>query len=161
MNMYKRHPGGNSRGTDQTRKGRVSVSNQIYHITSVTDDRRHEFESLRNGRILVQQLVLQQQLGYATTLAYVVMPDHLHWLMQLHAERKLPTCVNAVKSATTRIINQRNGRAGRLWQKGFYDRAIRREEDIVSIARYIIANPVRAGLVRSIRDYALWYAVWV
>jgi hypothetical protein len=37
---------------------------------------------------------------------------------------------------------------------------IRREEDLVSIARYIVANPLRAGIVKSVREYPHWDAVW-
>jgi REP element-mobilizing transposase RayT len=47
------------------------------------------------------------------------------------------------------------------WQEGFHDHALRREEDLRDIARYIVLNPVRAGLVRNIREYPLWDAVWL
>jgi REP element-mobilizing transposase RayT len=99
--------------------------------------------------------------GYTKTLAFVVMPDHLHWLFQLIGDRSLTTSVNTVKSYSTRRINVIVKRQGRLWQKGFYDRAIRKEEDLVSVARYIVANPVRAGFVKSIRLYSLWDATWL
>jgi putative transposase len=48
-----------------------------------------------------------------------------------------------------------------VWQRGFHDHALRKEEDIVSVARYIVANPVRDGLVRRIGDYPHWDAVWL
>jgi len=99
--------------------------------------------------------------GHSETLAFVLMPDHLHWLLQLTGDRSLSGCVNTVKSFATRTINGISGRQGRLWQKGFYDRAIRREEDLVGIARYIVANPVRAGIARSVREYPHWDAIWL
>jgi len=40
-----------------------------------------------------------------------------------------------------------------LWQKGYYEHVLRDEEDSKEIAFYIIANPVRAGLVQSPDDY--------
>jgi hypothetical protein len=43
--------------------------------------------------------------------------------------------------------------AGRLWQPQYYDHVLRDEEDTLRVARYIIVNPVRAGLVTSPRDY--------
>jgi hypothetical protein len=49
----------------------------------------------------------------------------------------------------------------RLWQDGFHDRAVRRDEDIVAIARYIVANPLRAGLVERLADYPHWDAIWL
>ncbi len=52
-------------------------------------------------------------------------------------------------------------REGSLWQKGFYDHALRENENVQGIARYIVANPLRAGLVEQVGDYPLWDAVWV
>jgi REP element-mobilizing transposase RayT len=52
-------------------------------------------------------------------------------------------------------------RCGRLWQPGYHDHALRREEDLVATARYLVANPLRAGLVQHIGDYPLWDAVWL
>ena len=40
-----------------------------------------------------------------------------------------------------------------LWQDGFYDRILRRDEDSLDVAAYIVANPVRAGLVHRVTDY--------
>ena len=48
-----------------------------------------------------------------------------------------------------------------LWQRGYYDRAIRSDEDLPSIARYIVGNPIRAGLVTSVGQYPHWDASWI
>jgi hypothetical protein len=53
------------------------------------------------------------------------------------------------------------GRCGPLWQTGYHDRAIRDGEDLLPFARYIVANPLRAGLVEKIGDYPLWDASWL
>ena len=50
---------------------------------------------------------------------------------------------------------------GAVWQPGFHDRALRKNEDLVTASRYIVANPVRAGLVEHIADYPHWDAVWL
>jgi putative transposase len=72
------------------------------------------------------------------------MPDHVHWLFQLIGERSLSAVVRGVKTFSARNI----GRP--IWQKSFYDRGIRKEDDLIGVARYIIANPVRAGLVDAV-----------
>jgi REP element-mobilizing transposase RayT len=94
------------------------------------------------------------------SLAWVVMPDHLHWLVEL-GPQPLATLMQRLKSRSAIAINKVESRGGRLWQKGFHDRALRSDEDLQSVARYIVANPLRAGLVRRIGDYPLWDAVWV
>ncbi|NUT74814.1 hypothetical protein HNO86_07130 [Pseudomonas sp. C1C7] len=42
-----------------------------------------------------------------------------------------------------------------------YDRAVRREKDVKHLARYVVANPIRAGLVERVHDYPLWDACWL
>ena len=42
-----------------------------------------------------------------------------------------------------------------------YDHVLRNDEDVRATARYIVADPLRAGLVDSIGDYPLWDAVWL
>ena len=152
---------GGVKGTCRTRKGRRSEQNRVYHVTATTLGREPIFECLWHGRILVDLIRIQQEEGHVISLAFVVMPDHVHWLLHLTGARSLSTVINAVKSGSSRRINEHVGRRQKLWQKGFYDRAIRREEDLVGIARYIVTNPLRAGLTDSVSKFPLWDAVWV
>jgi REP element-mobilizing transposase RayT len=48
-----------------------------------------------------------------------------------------------------------------VWQPGYHDHAVRQDEDLRAMARYVVANPVRAGLVKDIGDYPHWDAVWL
>ncbi len=96
----------------------------------------------------------------ASTLCFVIMPDHMHWLLQLN-DGDLSTVMQKVKASTTRRIGCLRGSSCRIWQRGFHDRALRREEDLQSVARYIAANPLRAGLVRNLGDYPHWDAIWL
>lgn len=148
------------KGTAQTRVGRYSEPNRIYHVTTCTHDRKPVFCDFSRGRLLVHALIAADACGYATTLAFVVMPDHLHWLLQLHDDQSLSASVRLVKSRSGRLIRRASPLLRRTWQSGFYDRAIRREEQVRSIARYIIANPLRAGIVDSMRNYPLWDSAW-
>ena len=95
------------------------------------------------------------------TWCYVAMPDHVHWLMQLDGGLDLSPCVQKLKSLTAKQLRQRGFSKPAVWQRGFHDRALRAEEDLKTVARYVIANPVRAGLVNSIRDYPYWDAAWI
>ncbi len=141
------------------RKGRVSEPNRIYFITAVTQARTPWFQDLHLGRLLVD--VLRTETPRAQTLAYVVMPDHLHWLMQLREGHTLARVAEDVKSISAHRINHALGRAGSFWQAGFHDHALRHEEDVAGVTRYVVANPLRAGLVKSLGEYPLWDAVWV
>ena len=150
-----------TRGAKQLRKGRFSGRNQIYHVSSATHERRPVFATLASGRILVKAMMHLDQVGCTETLAFVVMPDHFHWLLQLTGDRTLSDCVCIAKSGSARNINTITGERRQIWQSGFHDRAIRKEEDLASVARYIIANPLRAGIADSVSRYSLWDAKWL
>ena len=144
------------------RKGRQSLSGQIYLVTTVTKDRQPFFANLLHGRIVVSALRYPVERGSAISYAFVIMPDHLHWLVELCGSTDLSRLVGSVKSYSSQRINQVTGRGpGSIWQRGFHDHALRSDEDLKTSARYIVYNPVRAGIVGSVREYSLWDAVWL
>ena len=73
------------------------------------------------------------------------MPDHLHLMVELGAEESLSRSVARIKALIARKL--RTEIQGQIWQPSFHDHALRREENLLHIAKYILANPVRAGLV--------------
>ena len=142
------------------RLGRYSGAGQIYLLTSVVHGRQPLFSNWRTGRLVVKEFRRAQQAGIAESLAWVVMPDHFHWLVVLR-EGTLGMLVRRVKSGSALAIMRAGYTPLRVWQKGYHDRAVRQEEDLQAIARYIVANPLRAGLVKRVGDYPLWDAVWL
>ena len=140
------------------RTGRFSDPGRIYLLTTVTHNRYPWFTNFYNARLVIQSMI---QEGRAETLCYVLMPDHLHWLIQLREKATISAVMQSMKSRSSHGLNQRLGRRGKIWQAGFHDHALRREEDIKDIARYVVANPLRAGLVDNILDYPHWDAVWM
>ncbi len=148
-------------GAHRLRLGRYSEKNRIYHIVTSTFRREPLFSNLYVGRLVVNAMQREDAAGHSTTLAFVVMPDHLHWLFRLNGSRSLSGITGTMKSFSTRKINLFLGRGGRIWRAGFYDHAVRVDEVLLHVARYIIANPLRAGLVTSVRRYSLWDSVWI
>ncbi len=124
-------------------------------ITVVTAERRRIFEDFSAARTLIAYLKTENDLQRANTLAFVVMPDHLHWLMQLGEGATLSQVVRGVKSLTSHRLGYP------VWQRGYHDHAVRHDEDLKAMSRYVIANPIRAGLVSSVADYPHWDAVWI
>ena len=142
------------------RTGRHSEHGRTYLLTALTHERTPHFKDWRLGRLLVHEFRKAHETGNATSIAWVVMPDHFHWLVELH-NGDLPKLMQATKSRSARAINKARGCHETLWQKGYFDRALRREDDLKAIARYIAANPLRAGLVDHIGKYPLWDAIWL
>ncbi|EJL98684.1 transposase [Pseudomonas sp. GM102] len=142
------------------RSGRYSESGQIYLLTAVVLNREPLFRNFKNGRLVVDAFRTAEREEFATSLAWVVMPDHFHWLIELQTTQ-LSILMARTKSRIAVTVNRSIRRQGPVWQHGYHDRAIRKEEDLQAVARYIVANPLRAGLVEKVGDYPLWDAIWL
>jgi len=80
------------------------------------------------------------------------MPDHLHFLPEGTApSSNLKELLRQYKQQSSFAWKQRTG--FKMWQRGFFDRVLRADEDTVAVARYILQNPVRAGLARTAEEY--------
>lgn len=147
---------------DNLRKGRYSEQQRAYFVTSVLAEReRRYFADFSCARLVVEEMRALHDDEAVCSLAWVIMPDHIHWLFQLGDGMDLSAAVKRFKARSARRVNDHLHRQGALWQKSFYDHALRDGEDVRGIARYIVANPLRAGLVEHIGDYPLWDAIWL
>jgi REP element-mobilizing transposase RayT len=147
------------------RKGRFSQKGGIYLLTFVTAGRQPWFADWRIGRLVVASIRRAQEQGQAENLAFVVMPDHVHWLVSL-GEADLAALMRDVKGHSGFHVKKyllEHGVANpkQIWQEGYHDHALRSEESLTDVARYLVMNPVRAGLVKSVREYPLWDAKWL
>lgn len=143
------------------RKGRFSEAGRAYHVTAVTNERQPLFVDLLPGRTVVRTLMHLDKRGHTNTWVFVVMPDHLHWLFSLNDRAKLAKVMHAAKGYSGLSVNKLLGRTGAVWQEGCHDHAVRGEEDLRELARYVVANPIRAGLVARLGDYPLCDANWL
>jgi len=144
-------PYGNSKNL---RQGRYSKPGYVYHITFSTLHRSPVFNCFDKARAVIKQLSASDSSGFTETLSFCVMPDHVHWLFKLH-KGELSNNIQRVKANCSREL------AVKLWNKSFYDHAIRSDESLINVARYIVANPLRAGLVKSVGNYPHWDSVWL
>lgn len=142
------------------RHARCSVPGRLYMLTTVTHLRQPLFHNLHHARLAIHNLRHADQQQHCRSLAWVLMPDHLHWLIELK-DATLSKLMQRFKCQSSNALRKAGVKMSPIWQAGYYDRALRRDEDILKAARYIVANPVRAGLVTKIGDYPHWDAVWL
>ncbi len=126
-----------------------------YFLTLCTFDRRCVFrESLVASTVLSQFRTTARELDFAI-LAYCLMPDHAHLLIEgMTDAADLQRFVKRAKQRSGQAYAHQTHR--RLWQEGYYDGVLRAEEDSRAIARYVIENPVRAGLVDDPTFIHIW-----
>jgi len=104
----------------------------------------------------MQQLQQQQLIK---SIAFVLMPDHLHWQFQLLENTTLASAIRTFKGRTATTCRKYG--IHQFWQKGYYDHLIRDENDSINQARYIIANPLRAKLVTTVANYPYWDCIYL
>lgn len=95
-----------------------------------------------NRRVVLREL-LRDDGGRYRLHAAVVMPNHVHALVTPCGGGSIAVIVRGWKGASAKAINVRMGRAGRLWQKEYWDRLVRSERHFARIVRYIVENPGR------------------
>jgi len=85
-------------------------------------------------------------------LAYCFMPDHLHLLVEGQSDDSdLVKFANLLKQRTS--FAYRRHERNHLWQKGYFEHVVRDDEMTQTIAKYVLENPVRAGLVKEPLEY--------
>jgi putative transposase len=102
------------------------------------------FSSVR----LLESLAVERE---TDVFAWCFMPDHCHLLVR---DNDTIEFVRRFKGRLTPLARKME-RGRSLWQKSFYDHALRKSESVFAVAGYIWENPVRAGLVDSPEKYAL------
>jgi REP element-mobilizing transposase RayT len=143
------------------RKGRSSTPGQVYFVTTVTHGRVPIFGDWQMATTTCRLIGDPGLWRDSKLLSWVLMPDHLHALIQLGNDEALERLIQRVKSVLAQAINRERGGFYPVWAPAFHDRALRAEDDLKAFARYVVANPVRAGLVTRAGDYPFWDAVWL
>lgn len=143
------------------RTGRYSQANTEYFITFNIHNRSSIFEDVKISRLFCKHIAVNERKNQCKWLTWVLMPDHFHGLLRLGEKVQLSKVIAELKGTTAYKINAELGRKGKLWQTSFYDHALREEENRKNIARYIVANPLRKGLVKDIKKYPYWNSIYL
>ena len=123
-----------------------------YFLTICTFERQKHFTS--EGLVCDIRLIFLRtanELRFAIP-AYCFMPDHIHILAEGKAKSSDLCMFMTIAKQRSAYVARRWIR-GRLWQAGYFDRVLRENDSTFAVARYIVQNPVRAGMVRSPVEY--------
>ncbi len=133
------------------RIGRYSNTGCVYFLTSTVAHRRAIFENKRHAEFMLSAIRwLHNEHRFAVDAA-VVMPDHIHIVGQL-IEGSLAKVMHSVKSYTAKRLVAA-GVEPPVWQAGYYDHGLRKDENYNMSVKYVIENPVRAGIVQQLENY--------
>lgn len=131
--------------------------NQFFSITICTYNKN---PFLNNFGELIFKSVIEGHLSMESDLTAVcVMPDHVHLLLAPIRDN-LIDLIGKWKSYSVHLIREKGG-IGKIWQRSFFDHALRKDEDLLKVAQYIVCNPVRKGLVQDWREFPYSWHKWM
>ena len=123
-----------------------------YFVTACTLHRRPFFTNRIVATVTIDQLRACSARQMFAVIAYCLMPDHAHLLVEGQADDSdLQAFVHAWKLRSS--FHARPQVGGPLWQRGYHEHTLRSGEATIDVARYLLANPVRARLVAYPTEY--------
>ncbi|MGB9722132.1 MAG: REP-associated tyrosine transposase, partial [bacterium] len=125
-----------------------------YFVTLCTANKREIFTNIEQVDWLICVLRKKSKSFGFKVWAYCFMPEHLHLLVEgIKEDSDFRKFIGQYKQATAYYYKKIKGQ--KLWQIGYYEHILRKDEDTISTAKYIWGNPVRRGLASDYKDYEL------
>lgn len=91
-------------------------------------------------------------------ICFCIMPNHIHLVFELLSKDKLVGDIMAsIKRYSAKNANELLKFKGRFWQAESFDRLVRNEKELYNIIKYVLRNPVNAGLVENYEDWQHTY----
>ncbi len=143
----------------QLQRGRRPGVGNAYSVTTVCRRHPNVLTSPDNVEALRTIIGNMEATGCIASLAWVAMPDQLHWLFQLRSG-SLASCMQRLKGRSSLLINRNGPSVGPVWQPGYHGHAVRSPASLRLLALYLLANPVRAGLADRVGLYPHAWCRW-
>ena len=131
---------------------RIEFEGAVYHVTSRGDERRGIFLDDADRDAFLE--VLSDVVGRFGWLchAYCLMTNHYHLLIET-PDANLSRGMRHLNGVYTQRFNRTHERVGHVMQGRFKSILVDKDNYLLELARYVVLNPVRAKMVRSVRDW--------
>jgi putative transposase len=131
---------------------RIEFAGALYHLTSRGDRREDIYVGDADREAFLAVLAdACERFGWGCH-AYCLMSNHYHLLVETR-EASLGRGMRHLNGVYTQLFNRRHGRVGHVFQGRYKAILVQKDTYLLELARYIVLNPVRAGMVRSARDW--------
>lgn len=129
-----------------TRPLRIEFAGAVYHITSRGNARENIFIDKEDRRLFLSLLEDMKERYNWLCYAYCLMSNHYHLLIET-PDGNLSRGMRQLNGVYTQRFNKRHGRTGHIFQGRFKAILVQKESYLLELCRYVVLNPVRAGLV--------------
>ena len=135
------------------RVARGLADGQVYHVLNRGNGRQNVFHKDGDFQVFLD-LIGEARKRYGIKLfAYCLMSNHFHLLLQTEKGDELSRCMQWLMTSHVRRYHRHYGTSGHVWQGRFKSFIVQQDEHLLTVARYIESNPVRAKMVVSAADW--------
>jgi len=135
------------------RQARIEYKGALYHLTSRGNAQQDIFITADEDRLEFLNRLRQSRNRYNVIIyAYCLMDNHFHLLVET-PDANVSQFMRHLNSAYTQNFNLSNNRVGHLFQGRYKSILVQKDLYLLELARYIVLNPVRAGMVKAAKDW--------
>ena len=131
----------------------VAAGARTFFVTSSIVDKRNLLQSDRSAQLFIRTIYEYRAQGKFRLHEFVVMPDHFHLLLTIHAGMTIERTIQFVKGGFAFRAGKEFGFRAPVWQKGFSDARVWNARGFAKMRNYIHNNPVKRGLVSEASKY--------
>lgn len=131
---------------------RIEFAGALYHVTSRGDGREDIFLDDGDREIFLEVLAESGEIFNWTVHSYCLMGNHYHLLLET-PDSNLSKGMRHLNGVYTQRFNRKHKRVGHVFQGRYKAIIVQKETYLLELARYIVLNPVRARMVRSVNDW--------
>ncbi len=131
---------------------RIEFAGALYHLTSRGHRREDIFLDDVDRKIFLEVLAEVCERFRWACHAYCLMSNHYHLVIETR-DSTLSQGMRQLNGVFTQRSNRRHRRVGHVFQGRYKAILVQKESYLLELARYVVLNPVRAGMVRSARDW--------
>jgi putative transposase len=131
---------------------RIQFPGALYHVTSRGNARAPIFLGDSDRHLFLDVLGAAIDRCHWLCHAYCLMTNHYHLVLET-PKANLSRGMRQLNGLYTQRFNRRHERVGHIFQGRFTGILVERESHLLELARYVVLNPVRAGMVPTAEDY--------
>lgn len=131
---------------------RIEFPNAVYHVTSRGNRRENIYLDDHDKKLFLDILCQVHKRFNWICHGYCLMSNHYHLLLET-PEANLSLGMRQLNGVYTQRFNRAHGRVGHVFQGRYKAILVQKDAYLQELSRYIVLNPVRAGMVRSAKDW--------
>lgn len=132
---------------------RIEFDGALYHVTSRGNERKAIFKDDSDRKLFLDILAQVTERFHWLCHAYCLMGNHYHLVVET-PDANLSKGMRQLNGVYTQAYNRRHHRVGHLFQGRFKGILVEKESHFLEVCRYVVLNPVEAGMVKHPKEWA-------